>query len=192
MKRTNTHLIDVIRSPQSVFTTDDLALIWQETKRSLVQDRARYYLKTEQLYQIRKGFYAKDANYNKFEFAIKLYSPAYISLETVLAKEGIINQFYETIFTISYLSREINIDSQNYCFKKIKDTVLSNTLGIEFKENYWVASKERAFLDALYLYKEYHFDNLLGIDWDFCFELVEIYRNKELTKRLKSYYTDYA
>lgn len=186
------YALDLIKSPQSVFSTDQLALLWQETTRSKVQDRARYYLKNELLYPIRKGFYAKGDNYNKLEFAIKLYTPAYISLETVLAREGIINQYYESIFVVSYLSKEIEIDGQNYIYKKIKDIALNNHKGVNYKNNVWIASKERALLDTIYLYPDYHFDNLLSIDWEQAFELAEIYRSKAVLQRLKKYHREYA
>jgi hypothetical protein len=119
--------------------------------------------------------------------ATKIYTPSYISLETVLQKEGIVFQYYKAIFVVSYLSREILCDNQKYIFKKIKDEVLVNNLGIERKENYFIAAKERAFLDALYLYKNYHFDNLKPLNWNLCFEIALIYKSRELIKLLKSY-----
>jgi len=48
---------------------------------------------------------------------------------------------------------------------------------------YVIASRERAFLDALYLYKRYHFDNLSEINWGNCFEIAKIYENESLIER---------
>lgn len=181
-------ILDIYRSKNTVFTTKDISLIWKETDLDTIKARINYYVKKGKLYQIRRGIYAKDENYNKFELATKIYTPSYISLETVLQKEGIIFQYYKSIYVISYLSREITCDGQKYVFKKIKDEVLTNDLGIEQKENYSIATKERAFLDALYLYKDYHFDNLEPLDWDSCFEIAKIYGQKKLLKLVKSYY----
>lgn len=136
-----------------------------------------------ELYPVRKGIYAKDKNYNRLELATKIYTPAYISLETVLAREGVIFQHYPQIFVVSYLSREIICDGQTYIFRRMKNTILMNSLGLEKKESYYIATKERALLDTIYLNKSYHFDNLSLIDWDKCFEILAIYDNKAMAKR---------
>lgn len=93
---------------------------------------------------------------------------------------------------VSYLSRTIICDGTRYIFRKIKDEALSNVSGSESKENYFIATKERAFWDCIYLYKNYHFDNLEFINWDLCFKIVEIYNNKKLVTLLNSYKKKYA
>lgn len=185
MKKSN--ILSIYSSKNTVFTFKDIALIWEETDANLVKRRIYRYVKSGKLYPIRRGIYAKDKNYNKLELATKIYTPSYVSLETVLQKEGIVFQYYEAIFIVSYLSREIFCDNQKYIFRKIKNDVLVNNLGIEIKENYFMATKERAFLDALYLYKDYHFDNLKPLNWDLCFEIAPIYKNKKLIQLVKSY-----
>jgi hypothetical protein len=178
----------LLRSKNSVFTFKELSLIWNETDANLVKKYAYRYVKMDKLYPIRKGTYGKDKNYDRLELATKIYTPAYISLETALGKEGIVFQHYERIFVVSYLTREISCDGQSYVFRRIKDAVLTNALGLEKKTNYHIASKERAFLDTIYLNKNYHFDNLSSIDWDKCFEMVAIYDNKAIVQRLNSYH----
>src|SRR6056297_427557 len=176
------------KADQTVFTIKDLALIWNCSQPKLIWARVNDYAKGGKLYRIRKGIYAKDKNYNKFELANKIYTPSYISLETVLAKENIINQYYETIFVISYLTREIKADGNNIRIKKIKDEILNNNKGIKQKDNYSIATKERAFLDALYLYKDYYFDNLNPLNKEKILKLAQIYNNKALIKKVKSYF----
>jgi predicted transcriptional regulator of viral defense system len=183
-----TGLSKILRSKNTVFTFKDISLIWAETDRNLIKRRINYYVKTGKLYSIRKGLYAKDRNYNKFELATKIYIPSYISFETVLAQAGVIFQFYPQIFVASYLTREIEVDGQKYSFRKIKDIILTNHRGLEFKENYWVASPERAFLDLLYLNNNYHFDNLDPLNKEKIFEILPIYKNKALEKRVKEIY----
>ena len=183
-----TGLSKILRSKNTVFTFKDISLLWAETDSNLIKRRINYYVKTGKLYPIRKGFYAKDKNYDKFELATKIYTPSYISFETVLAQAGIIFQFYSQIFVASYLTREIEIDGQKYSYRKIKDSILTNQAGLEFKNNYWIASPERAFLDLLYLNKEYHFDNLDPLDKAKIFEILPIYKNKALEKRVKEIY----
>jgi len=181
-------ILTLLRSKNTVFTFNDLSLVWNETDANLIKKRVYRYVKMGKLYPIRRGIYAKDKNYDKNELAIRIYTPAYISLESVLAKEGIVFQSYNKIFVVSYLTREIACDGQIYVFRRIKDTILTNSLGIERKDNYHIASKERAFLDIIYLNKNYHFDNLSSINWDECFEMLPIYDNKAMAIRLNSYY----
>jgi len=178
----------LLRLNNTVFTFKELSLIWNETDFTLIKKRVYRYTKMCKLYTIRKGIYAKDKNYDKLELANKIFTPAYISLETVLSREGIVFQQYDQIFIVSYLSREISCDGQTYVFRRMKDVILTNSLNIEKKGNYYIASKERAFLDTIYLNKKYHFDNLSSLDWDVCFEMLSIYDNKAMAKRLNSYH----
>ena len=184
-------ILQILRKNNSVFTFKDIALIWGETNPRNVQKKIYRYIKAGKLYPIRRGIYAKDKNYNKLGLATKIYTPSYISFETVLAEKGVIFQHYSQIFVASYLSREIECDGQKYIFKKIKNSALTDGTGIEKKDNFYAATAERAFLDAIYLYKDYHFDNLESINWDLCFKIVPIYKNNNLKKKLQSYYENY-
>lgn len=183
-----TGLSKILRAKNTVFTFKDISLLWRETDVNLVKRRISYYVKTGKLYPIRRGIYAKDKNYDQFELATKIYTPSYISFETVLAKAGIIFQYYEQIFIASYLSREITIDDKRYTYKKIKDSILTNNLGIEIKDNYSLATPERAFLDVIYLYKDYHFDNLSLLNRQKVFEIVPIYNSKTMEKRVQKHF----
>ena len=178
----------LLRSSKTIFSTKDVALLWGETKETTITSRLNKYVKAGKLVRVRRGLYAKDKSYNRLEFATRIYTPAYVSLETVLKKEGMIFQYYETIFVISYLTREIICDSQKYSFKKIKDPTLSNSAGIEHKEGYAIASLERAFLDTMYINKDYYFDNLLPLNWDKVFEILPIYNNQRMLKKVKKIY----
>jgi len=181
------YLSTLLRSNNTVFTFKELSLIWNETDVNLTKKRVYRYMNMGKLYPIRRGIYAKDKNYNKLELANKIFTPAYISLETVLSREGIVFQHYDQIFVVSYLSREISCDGQAYIFRRMKDVILTNSIGVETKGKHYSASKERAFLDTVYLNKNYHFDNLSSINWDMCFEMLPIYDNKAMGKRLNSY-----
>jgi hypothetical protein len=181
-------LLNILRESSTVFTFKDILLASGETNSPLLIRRISYYVKNKELYPIRRGIYAKNKDYDRLELANKIFTPSYISFETVLAKAGLIFQHYDQIFAASYLTREITCDGRKYVFRRIKDTVLTNTLWVEKKGNYFIASKERAFLDMIYLNKNYHFDNLSSMDWDKCFEILAIYDNKAMASRLTSYY----
>ena len=90
-----------------------------------------------------------------------------------------------------------NFDAHTYPkklvpFRKLKKEVLFNPLGIVNQNNCSLATPERAFLDMLYLFPRYYFDNLKKIDWQKCFQIANIYKNKQLVKRLNNYYKKYA
>ncbi len=182
------YILDLMRAKNTVFTTDDVSLIWGEPDTSFVRKKIYRYLKAGKIYSIRKGIYAKDRSYDKYELATRIFTPAYVSFETVLGQSGVTFQYYGQIFVASYLTREIKVDGQKYSYRKIKDSILTNSAGIEAEENYSIASPERAFLDVVYLNKDYHFDNLIGMDWDKVHEILLAYGgNKRMERKIKRY-----
>lgn len=185
MARSSLNLL--LRTDQTVFTFREIALLWRETDFVTAKSRVHYYVRKQELYPLRRGVYAKDPKYDRLELATRIYTPAYVSMETVLQREGVIFQSDTRIHVVSYLTREIGCDGTTYVFRKLRDSILTNPLGIQQKQ-YAIASKERAFMDVLYLQKDYHFDNLSGIDWSACFELLPVYGQKSMEKRLNSYY----
>ncbi|MBI5413379.1 type IV toxin-antitoxin system AbiEi family antitoxin domain-containing protein [Candidatus Peregrinibacteria bacterium] len=180
----------LLRSSKTVFSTKDIALLWGEKVEANVRLRLSSYVKNGKLIRIRHGIYAKDKNYDRFEFATRIYTPSYISFETVLTRAGINFQYYGNIFVASYVTREIEADGQKISFVRMKDYVLSNTVGIEHVNDVAIATKERAFLDRIYVTKDYHFDNLDALDRDKVFEILPIYRNKRMTKKVKEYFKE--
>lgn len=182
-----TLILDIYNSKNSVFSVKDIALLWGESNTELVKMRIYRYTKAYKLHSIRRGLYAKDKNYKKNELATKVYTPSYISFETVLGKAGVTFQYYSQIFVASYLTREITADEQTYSYRKIRESILTNNAGIEHKDNYSIATPERAFLDVVYLNKNYHFDNLSVLDWNKVMEILPIYSNKRMEKEVKDY-----
>ena len=181
------YITTILRAKQSVFSFKDISMLWREAGDEKSRVRLSYYVKRGQLYCPRRGFYAKDKNYNRYELATKIFVPAYVSFETVLAKEGVVFQSYGQIFVASYQTRDIVCDGETYSFRKIKNSVLTNAVGIENKDGVSIASKERAFLDTVYLNKDYYFDNLLNMDWKKIFEMVQLYENKRMEEAVKKY-----
>lgn len=175
------------QSPKTILTNKDLSLIWQENDRKKLNAKTAYYVKQKALIRLTRGIFSKNKNYNPKELAISIYHPSYISFETVLREAGVIFQHYETIFVASKYPRIIKIDKYTFNFRKLKDLVLFNSSGIVSRDNYSQATPERAFLDMIYLFPDYYFDNLEPIDFNKCAELVKIYKNKQLVKRLNKY-----
>lgn len=184
-------ILSILKSNNTVFSFKEILLTSGESNPALLRRRIYSYLKNGQLYGIRRGLYAKDKNYNKLELATKIFIPAYVSFETVLTKAGIIFQHYSQIFVASYQTKDINCDGQLFSFKKLKPNILNNNNGIENKDYYSLASKERAFLDVVYLHKDYHFDNLSPLDWPKVFSMLPLYGNKRMVGKVNEYYNDF-
>jgi len=182
----------IYQSPKTVLTNKDLALIWGERNKNNLKARIAYYVKQKALIRLTRGVFAKNKDYNSKELATSIYIPSYISLETVLREAGVIFQHYDTIFVVSKWPKTMTIDKYTFTFRKLKDAVLFNSTGIVSKDNYSVATPERAFLDMIYLFPNYYFDNLKSINWEKCDEIVKIYNNKQLIKRLNKYRKNYA
>lgn len=178
----------LLRSKTTVFSTKDVALLWGEKNETAARVRLNYYVKNGKLFRVHRGLYVKDKDYDKLELAVKIYTPSYISFETVLTRAGIVFQFYSQIFVASYVTREVVADNQTYSYRRIKGSILTNQKGVEIKDNYCVASPERAFLDVVYLNRGYYFDNLLSLDWNRVFEILPIYNNKNMEKQIKKHY----
>ena len=160
------YLTTILRSSKTVLTLKDIALLWQDSNTDAARVRLNYYVRNGDLYRIRRGIYAKGREYNKLELSSRIFTPSYVSFETVLAKDGAIFQYQTTITVASYLTRDVVIENQTYSYKKIKNSVLTNNIGIEQINEISIATKERAFLDTLYINTNFHFDNIRSLDWN--------------------------
>lgn len=189
---TDNLIAKLYQSTRTVFTTKGLALIWDETNSDNLKSKIAYYVKQGALIRLTRGVFAKDKKYNPKELANNIYTPSYISFETALREAGMIFQYYDTIFIAAPWGREIKIGSTIIKSRKLKDEVLFNLAGIINHDNYSIASPERAFLDMIYLFPKYYFDNLRLINWERCFEFAKIYNNKQLVKRAKDYQKKYV
>jgi len=175
---------------QTVFSFKELVLTFPKLSFDSLKNRLNYLVKNNKIQNPRRGIYTKKG-YNLHELAVRIYTPSYISLESILAKEGLIFQNYKTIFCLSYLTRKISVDGIDIQYRKITDRILFNQEGIFYQDYFYQASKERAFLDAVFLYKDYHFDNLGVLDWIKIRKNAAIYQNKVFNKRVEEYFQIY-
>src|SRR3989344_5824461 len=174
-------------SSKTILTTKDIALIWEETNTVNLTSKIKYYAKEGPLIRLTRGVFAKNKEYEAKELATSIYTPSYISFETVLREAGIIFQHQTAIFVACPYPTTKKIGEHTIAFRKLKDSVLYSAAGIKNEKNYSIATPERAFLDTIYLSPKFYFDNLRPINWEICFELAKIYDNKQLIKRLTKY-----
>lgn len=177
-------ILTIYQDIRTIFKLSDIAMLTGETSFQSLNKKLNYHVRTGKLQNPRKGIYAKP-NYNQEELACTLYTPSYISLEYVLQKAGVIFQYDSAISSVSYLSRNIEIENQTFQYRKIKNEILVNTTGIlRLNNQINIASSERAFLDLLYLNTRYNFDNLNPLNKELIYKLLPIYQSDSITKRV--------
>ncbi|MEA3495050.1 MAG: hypothetical protein U9R42_03340 [Bacteroidota bacterium] len=177
-------ILSIFNDSRTVFRLNDIALLVDESNFNSLNKKLNYAVRTDKLQNPRKGIYTKP-NYEQEELACSIFTPSYISLEYVLQKAGVIFQYDSRITIVSYLSRNINVQNRLYVFRKIKNNVLVNTMGILRQNNHVnIASAERAFLDLLYLEKEYYFDNLNPLKKEVVYKLLPLYQSETLNSRV--------
>lgn len=181
----NDIILSVYKNIRTVFRLADIAMLIGETNFQSLNKKLNYCVWTGKLMNPRKGIYTKPG-YIPEELACSIYKPSYISLEYVLQKAGIIFQYDPRITSVSYLSRTIEVEGRTYILRKIKGETLVNTTGINRLENHVnIACTERAFLDLVYLNKDYYFDNLNPLNKQIVYKLLPIYQSNALSVRVK-------
>lgn len=169
------------QSRRNVFKISDVAMLTGETNANRIIQKLQYAVKKGLLVSPRKGIYAKK-EFSFLELACLLYIPSYVSLETVLQEAGVIFQYSETIYMISYLSRKIEVENKEIQYRKIKNDILIDMRGI-IRGTINKATPERAFLDTLYLNANYYFDNPSVLNIEEIEKLLPLYNSPTLTKR---------
>lgn len=176
----------LLKSGKTVFRVEDIGKILGITNKKYLLVYINRMKKRGEIEMIKKGIYILNKNYNIYELANKIKSPSYVSLQTVLYNEGIIFQdFNSTITSVSNNSYKIKLKDKLYSYHKIKDTILSNPLGITFDGLARVATKERAIADTLYLFGDYHLDRFENINKDLLLEIGKNY-NLNVLKKIKN------
>lgn len=174
----------ILKSTRSVFNLQSLRMLTEcENSQKLTQS-LHYYIKEGKICNPRRGIYTK-STYDEKEMACSLFRPAYISLEYVLQRAGVVFQYDDTITCVSYLKRVVEIDDKTYQFRIINPKSWIGMEGIEQHDNILIATPERAFLDMVYLsVGNCYFDNLHPLNKPKVRQLLPFYQSKVLTDRV--------
>lgn len=155
----------------TVFTTAEIQSLLGIDSKKTVYNAIFYAVKKEELRQISEGIFAFDNKYSRQEFANKYRTPSYISLYSVLYDKGVVFQPYTSVYVVTNRSEKTEVDGQKYIYRKIKNDILLNPLGIEEIKGVNTATVERAICDKLYLDGDEYFDNIRAVDWSFMRDL---------------------
>jgi len=168
---------------KTVFSTNEIGQILNSNNKQNSYSALNYATQKGDLIRITRGLYALNKNYSKLELGNKLRKPSYVSLYTILQLEGVVFQYYKSIYLITKRTDEISINDQKYIYRKVKDSILLNPLGLITENSIIKATIERAICDKIYLDGDEYFDNLRDVNWDFMSKLNEkVYKDKKILK----------
>lgn len=182
-------ILKLSNSKKTVFTFDEIQNIFLIQNKQVLKNKINSYVKKWILKRITRWIYSLEwKEINKFELANKIYSPSYISFFSALYHHSIIFQYENDVYLAYKKSDTKNILDFDIKLKNIKKETLLNPSWIINNWEYSIASAERAFLDTIYIYWDIYFDNIKNIDYKKVEELLEIYKSKNLEKKVKSYF----
>ena len=174
----------ILSSPRTVFNVQSLRMLTECEDSQKLTKSLHYYVKEGKIHNPRRGIYTK-ATFDEKEMACSLFRPAYVSLEYVLQRSGIVFPYDDTVTCVSYLNRIVEIDDKAYQFRIINPELWIGMDGIEQQDNILIATPERAFLDMIYLSAgNCYFDNLHPLNKIKVKQLLPLYQSKVLTERV--------
>lgn len=159
----------LLQSGQKIFTTSDLALLWNILNRQTLLITIQRYVKRGILNRIYKGLYSAIPinQLNKYEIACAIGgSFSYVSGETILSKEGLILQDVKKITLFGKKAKELKIGDNIYLCRYLNNKYLLNRTGINDEKGYSIATVERALADLQYINPKFFIDNDIAIDID--------------------------
>ena len=153
-------ILTLLKTKKTVFGFSDLENIFSNTSYDVLITTLLRYRKSGELLNPQKGIWTLPI-FNEKELACKIYSWGYISLETVLYEEWIIFQWYgDSTRVVRNNTREKIFEDHKYISRKIKDSIFKNNMYVREKNNYLIATPERALCDLCYLQKKLQIDNI--------------------------------
>lgn len=152
-------LRELERGVREIFTAQDLAVVWGYPDKRKLFELIKYYVQRGEIFAIARGLYAK-RDYTEKELransrllyciANKLVPNSYVSLFTVLKAEGVIDQYYDGVYSIASRRVVRNVRGIKFEYRRVSPKILWSDWGIEDVEGNRVASLERAVLDTWY------------------------------------------
>ena len=154
-----------------VFDENEIPIYIGKTKNSLIKRESQHQKRLKQ-------------KVNIFELACKIKKNSYISFESILAQNNIINQWYDEIILASDRKLSMKNKYGKFVYKKLPQRILANRLGIIKKDEYFIAIPERALCDKIYKDGLIYFDDLTSIDNELILNISQIY-NKRVVADVK-------
>jgi predicted transcriptional regulator of viral defense system len=159
----------LLQQQQKLFHTSDLKVLWNISNQNTLHKTISRFIKKEILFSVQKGFYSVVPlnQLDPIEIGFRAINQyCYLSTESALSINGIINQSPVKITFVSGYSANFTILGNTYLVRQLKPQCLNNSFGITQNDRgVFMASPERAIADMLYFQPTYHFDSDTIIDW---------------------------
>jgi len=178
------------------FTAEDVASVLN-IKQSSARVMCSRYAKNGFFIRLKNNFYILSENWDNFSredflrISNYIQVPSYISYMTALMKYGVTTQVQRNYFESCSLKRTkvFSVKGIDFKYYKIRKDYY---FGFERKNNIFLATKEKAFIDTLYLYSfgKYRIDfsslDLDKLDKEKIIEIINIFplKTKKMIRRL--------
>jgi len=179
-----TKLNQLLKLDQTVFTIDDLSVVWGQNKRSDTVQSIRNYVKSGKIYRLKRGLYSTQKTPDIFCVANKIIPPSYVTGLTVLIKNGLSFQASDTIHNAAKYHKKITVSNQIFLYQKLDERILFNSSGLEFTNGALFATTERAICDMFYWNEKVEIDFYNSINWDRLSNLAQLYNKKTVVSRV--------
>lgn len=147
-----------------VFTIQTVRDLFPEHSTHVINQQMYRLVKSGEIHRIRRGIYAFPRRLIMYDsLSALLYSPSYISLETVLTEHGVLfapdkQDYAQTIFLVTtHRSNNVELTDYNYICSRIKPQFFFGYKEEFCEDNhikYYKATLEKAVVDFLYLRRQ--------------------------------------
>lgn len=165
----NRRFLDIALLGETIFHTKDLANLWKIRNKNTLYTTLSRYAKEGLIHRIHNGLYSvNEKNINPYLIGVKvLHGNSYISCESILYDNGVINQKPRYISLVGSVSKRFFVNGQEFRARKLLDKFLFNNIGIKIIDGVPMASLERAIADTLYFSPKKYLDAFTStlIDW---------------------------
>ncbi|MFH1244371.1 MAG: hypothetical protein V1487_02240 [bacterium] len=166
-------LVELAKWGGVVFTAQDLAVIWGYTDERKLFETIKYYVRRKEMFAISRGLYAgkdyceKEIRGNttlQYQIANKLIPNSYVSLYTVLKSEGVIDQYYDGVYSVAGRKASRVVRGVKFEYRRVRGRILWSDWGVNKGNGARVASLERAVLDTWYCEPDWELGRVEKVD----------------------------
>lgn len=154
----------LLHEEKKLFHARDLELLWQVKDKNLLYTTIKRYVQKGILTRIHKGFYCVGSVSGQDPFvlgAVYYHNYCYLTTETILAREGVINRQPQAITFVGGRPARFKINNQDYLFRQMRTERLFQSKGVSLINGVLTANLKRAAADMKYYDPLFHLDRRL-------------------------------
>lgn len=134
-------------------------MIWGYADERQLFELIKYYVRRGEIFALTRGLYAWH-DYTEqelrrdsallYQIANKLIPNSYISLYTALKAHGLIDQYYDAIYSVAPRTVTRTVRGVRFEYRQVRERILWSEWGINQEHGARIAGPERAILDTWY------------------------------------------